>query len=454
MQCEGTVCEEACAILDKFWLKGSKLQEITDEEGWVCCETLITKCKSLSAKTEELLAAKVAANPAAAAAASTSLSEVFYDLVRSRRGKGKLEAQETAKKVRHGQFVVHREHVLRDIALMMDAEPPGFSATAAQLAQRLKQFKASPTSDSYDLRLWAALGAALKAGGGMFVQEPPPAGETAPPPESLWKLSEKGHTITIPVRVVTWNVLSTGMGERKNESSRAINGVYEAGVYPSFYNSAHRLLLLKEKLREQMRENSIICLQELSLEWMGELHSFFARGLGDEEHPGQEPSFPYILMCAPYVHLDSLEHQVDCVGIAFPSKLYRLDKALVQRCKELLPARKGGHSTVGAQEAGAATSAPSSQGGGPGGPPPSAGGGGTAGGGSAGGETAGGGSLWGAGEAGGAGSLPAKKRDSGPTFGEEAWREARRQARRRENMLVHVRLHTQKPPYRVFNVST
>lgn len=67
------------------------------------------------------------------------------------------------------------------------------------------------------------------------------------------------------VRVASYNVLSSSL----------CSPSYFVNSEEKFCSSKYRLDGLLSKLRGEMNQNSILCLQEVSLAWTGKLYSFF-----------------------------------------------------------------------------------------------------------------------------------------------------------------------------------
>eukprot|EP00980_Cylindrotheca_fusiformis_P001488 scaffold346_cov116-Cylindrotheca_fusiformis.AAC.2 len=68
------------------------------------------------------------------------------------------------------------------------------------------------------------------------------------------------------VRVVSYNVLS----------SQLARSDYYPTYSPRHLRASNRLPIVLEKLDEEIEQKAIICLQEVSQDWAGELHTFFA----------------------------------------------------------------------------------------------------------------------------------------------------------------------------------
>ena len=68
------------------------------------------------------------------------------------------------------------------------------------------------------------------------------------------------------VRIVSYNVLSSHLADPSHFST----------LDPEHLRATNRLPVILEKLDEEMNRNSLICLQEVSYEWAGSLHTHFA----------------------------------------------------------------------------------------------------------------------------------------------------------------------------------
>lgn len=68
------------------------------------------------------------------------------------------------------------------------------------------------------------------------------------------------------IRIVTYNILSSHL---------APTSLYTA-CKPENLDQSVRLIKVKEKLKVEIAQSSIICLQEISILWAGQLHTFFA----------------------------------------------------------------------------------------------------------------------------------------------------------------------------------
>ena len=69
------------------------------------------------------------------------------------------------------------------------------------------------------------------------------------------------------IRITTYNVLSSRLAPPDHFPSSK----------PEHLNSEYRFKLLTKKLSEEIESNAVICLQEVSMEWAGRLHTFFAQ---------------------------------------------------------------------------------------------------------------------------------------------------------------------------------
>jgi mRNA deadenylase 3'-5' endonuclease subunit Ccr4 len=77
-------------------------------------------------------------------------------------------------------------------------------------------------------------------------------------------LLDMGSNMTT-VRVVTYNVLSSHLSEPDHFTH----------CHPSHLEPASRFRHLQHKLEVELRQDAIICLQEISQQWVGPLHAFF-----------------------------------------------------------------------------------------------------------------------------------------------------------------------------------
>jgi mRNA deadenylase 3'-5' endonuclease subunit Ccr4 len=76
------------------------------------------------------------------------------------------------------------------------------------------------------------------------------------------------ETIQMKLRVVSYNVLSSHLASPS----------YFSTLNPEHLDSKNRLSAVLSKLEKQVKEKtSIICLQEVSYEWAGAFHAFFAK---------------------------------------------------------------------------------------------------------------------------------------------------------------------------------
>lgn len=72
--------------------------------------------------------------------------------------------------------------------------------------------------------------------------------------------------LNMSVKVTTYNVLSSHLG----------GADYFTSCKPQDLDPKYRLGKLKEKLDKEIKSRSIICLQEISTTWAGDLHTYFA----------------------------------------------------------------------------------------------------------------------------------------------------------------------------------
>ena len=71
---------------------------------------------------------------------------------------------------------------------------------------------------------------------------------------------------TNPIKITTYNVLSSHLAAPD----------YFTGCTPGNLDPSTRLVRLKEKLDKEVAAGSIICLQEVSQLWAGQLHTYFS----------------------------------------------------------------------------------------------------------------------------------------------------------------------------------
>jgi mRNA deadenylase 3'-5' endonuclease subunit Ccr4 len=89
---------------------------------------------------------------------------------------------------------------------------------------------------------------------------------------------------------------------------------------PDILTERYRFDKLTEKLRNQIVRHAIICLQEISQNWIGKLHVFFKQ-------------FAYTFICTTYGHE---KNGYMGVGIAYPPK-YGLDECKIVRIGDTMP---------------------------------------------------------------------------------------------------------------------
>jgi mRNA deadenylase 3'-5' endonuclease subunit Ccr4 len=68
------------------------------------------------------------------------------------------------------------------------------------------------------------------------------------------------------IRVTTYNVLSSSLARAD----------YFSFCSPKYLSASYRLAKVKEKLQAEVSKNAIICLQEVSTQWAGDFHKYFA----------------------------------------------------------------------------------------------------------------------------------------------------------------------------------
>ena len=105
------------------------------------------------------------------------------------------------------------------------------------------------------------------------------------------------------VRVASYNVLSSHLAEPE----------YFTKCKPRFLEQAYRLQKLQVKLETEIAQRAVICLQEVSITWVGSLHVYFAkRG--------------YTLVPALYGHKSN---GYMGVALAYPNDVYEADEIIV-----------------------------------------------------------------------------------------------------------------------------
>lgn len=115
---------------------------------------------------------------------------------------------------------------------------------------------------------------------------------------------DKGHDYTVHVRVVTWNLLSP-----------ALVKIHRTSAEYAPYEPCRRLMRIKDALCEEMSHPSIICLQEVCRDWIGELHVLFA-------------AHQYYFVMSDY---GSPSTGYMGVGIAYPMNTYRMVDVTIER---------------------------------------------------------------------------------------------------------------------------
>jgi len=116
--------------------------------------------------------------------------------------------------------------------------------------------------------------------------------------------------MSIKVDVVQYNILSDAL---------CTPDMYIASD-PDILKEQYRFDKVTEKFRIQILNNAIICLQEISQNWVGKLHVFFKQ-------------FAYTFICTTYGHE---KNGYMGVGIAYPSK-YGLDECKIMRIGDSMP---------------------------------------------------------------------------------------------------------------------
>lgn len=109
-------------------------------------------------------------------------------------------------------------------------------------------------------------------------------------------------------RVATYNILS---------SSLCVPSYY-AFNDPKDLHAPTRLQRVQDKLDEQITRGAVICLQEVSQDWSGQLHTFFARS-------------GYYFVYSGY---GSRKNGYMGSGIAFPLRLYDVESVSVKRISD------------------------------------------------------------------------------------------------------------------------
>ncbi|CAJ1366240.1 unnamed protein product, partial [Effrenium voratum] len=113
------------------------------------------------------------------------------------------------------------------------------------------------------------------------------------------------------VTVVSWNVLCP-----KNCNTETFKN-----TNPKDLDNDVRFQRVKEKLEAKMESNAVICLQELSLDWSGRLHTFFQKR-------------QYYMTSTNYGHE---KDDYMGVGIAFPMRSFELRDCSIRRVSDALP---------------------------------------------------------------------------------------------------------------------
>lgn len=70
----------------------------------------------------------------------------------------------------------------------------------------------------------------------------------------------------LQLRVASYNVLSSHLARPDHFTT----------LNPDHLQASNRLPVVMEKLQEEMNQQSILCLQEVSQDWAGSLHAHFA----------------------------------------------------------------------------------------------------------------------------------------------------------------------------------
>lgn len=113
------------------------------------------------------------------------------------------------------------------------------------------------------------------------------------------------------VRVASYNVLSSSLCEAD----------YHTKCTPSNLDAANRFRRVLAQLDLEVEAGGIVCLQEVSTNWAGQLHAYFSEKGYYMMHMGYGNKFDGYMG----------------VAIAFPTAKYRLQKARIERTADLRP---------------------------------------------------------------------------------------------------------------------
>ena len=126
--------------------------------------------------------------------------------------------------------------------------------------------------------------------------------------EETSAIADEG-SITCAVRVVSYNVLSSDLCEAD----------WHVKCSPQNLNQKNRLVKVMDKLENEVQKDAIICLQEVSTKWAGQLHSFFSERNYHMVHMGYGNKFDGYMG----------------VAMAFPLKTFKLLKCRIERPSDL-----------------------------------------------------------------------------------------------------------------------
>lgn len=82
-----------------------------------------------------------------------------------------------------------------------------------------------------------------------------------------YKSNNRKMMMSNSLRVTTYNVLSNHLAAPN----------YFTSCQPQYLDGNYRLNKLKQKLTTEMEKEAIVCLQEISTSWAGQLHTFFSK---------------------------------------------------------------------------------------------------------------------------------------------------------------------------------
>lgn len=141
-------------------------------------------------------------------------------------------------------------------------------------------------------------------------------------------MSSSSPAATSSIRVTTYNVLS----------SQLARADYFSFCNPKWLQASYRLTKIKEKMDAEVARKSIICLQEVSTAWAGNLHAYFAaRGyhLITGLYGGKFNGYMGVALAVPLSEYDILDS--DVTRVADTKKVVRApkDSGLVHALKNI-----------------------------------------------------------------------------------------------------------------------